>query len=278
MIEKHLNQRGQILLTTLLVLSLATTVVLALIGRSVTDVSLSSQVEESAKALNAAEAGIEESLLSGGNALGSAGGAAYSSTVTTIGGASSVYQFSKKTSVDATETLWLVPHASGVMDESNPYRGLSLDICWSDAAVKPALLVSIWYKRDSEYRVARGAYDPDTTRRVSSNNFAGVDATSGGCGGGSATIYKKTITFSNFDNINTSSDTLLFLRLQPIYNGATIAVSPVSSSSLPSQGNKIDSIGSVGSGVTRKVVVYQQFKSPAPIFDHVLYSQETLSQ
>lgn len=54
---------GQVLLITVLVLSIAVTIALSLIGRSVTDVSMSRNLEESARAFSAAEAGIEETLL-----------------------------------------------------------------------------------------------------------------------------------------------------------------------------------------------------------------------
>lgn len=276
------SQSGQILLITLLVLTIATTVVLSVIGRSSSDVSLSNQVSESATALSAAEAGIEESLKSGTGTVGAqtlTTGVTYNVTRTDTGAGASYYQFPKKTSVDSVETLWLVPHNGSIMDDSDQYyEANTIDVCWSDGTPKPALLVSIWYKRGGAIRIARGAYDPDPSSRSTTNNFSDDDATSGCSGSGLA--YKKTITFTDFDSpaINPTSDILLFLRLQPIYNDATIAVAPSTDGLLPAQGSKLDSVGSVASGVTRKVVVYQQYKTPESIFDNVVYSQNTFNQ
>ena len=69
MTKKH-DQPGQVLLLTLLVLSVATTVVLSLIGRATTDVAISNQIAESQRAFSAAEAGIEEMLKTGSVAPG----------------------------------------------------------------------------------------------------------------------------------------------------------------------------------------------------------------
>ena len=56
---------GQVLLITLLVLSVAVTIALSLIGRGTMDANMSANLEESARAFNAAEAGIEDALKSG---------------------------------------------------------------------------------------------------------------------------------------------------------------------------------------------------------------------
>lgn len=268
------SQRGQVLLISLLVLSVATTVVLSLIGRSTTDVSISNQVAQSSRAFSAAEAGIEESLKTG---VGSGGaqiltdGIQYNVIKTGIGGDTGVYAFPQKTTRGTSETLWLVGHndADGTLIEADKYRGDAIDVCWSDATPKAALLVSVFYKTfGGQYRVTRGAYDPDGTR-AATNKFSAPTTTSGGCGDGNTT-FKQTITFSDF-SITPATDTLLMLRVQPMYADTLLAIN--ASGTLPSQGNRLESSGTTDAGITRKIVVYQQYRSPLSIFDYAIYSQ-----
>lgn len=61
--SKQASQSGQALLIILLVMSVALTVVLSTVSRSVTDLSITTYEEDSSRAFSAAEAGIEEALL-----------------------------------------------------------------------------------------------------------------------------------------------------------------------------------------------------------------------
>lgn len=273
------HQEGQVLLISLLVLSIATTVVLSLIGRSTTDVAISNQINESSRAFSAAEAGIEESLKSG---VGTTtpqvliSGVTYSVSKADIGGSAGAYVFPKKISRGTTETLWLVNHnTNGTLAETPTYTAPSIDVCWSQETPVPAIVLSIVYKTaGGEYRVVKGANDPDATR-TPTNKFSMVTASTGGCGVGTGTTYKQTVMFGDFA-INPALDTLLMLRLQPVYSDTILAVN--ASGSLPLQGAKLESTGVSGAGVTRKVVVYQQFRSPPAIFDSVIYSQGSFSR
>lgn len=268
------RQSGQVLLISLLVLSIATTVVLSVIGRSTTDVTISNQITQSSRAFSAAEAGIEEALKTGIGSLGAqvlTAGVTYNVVKADIGGASGVYQFPKKIARGSTETLWLAKHNNpdgSLNTDSGTYSGSSIDVCWSEETPKPAMIITIIYKTGTDYRVAKGAYDPDGTR-ASTNTFSAPTATTGGCGEG-ATTYKQTVLFSDF-SINPASDQLLMLRLQPVYADASLAVN--ASDQLPLQGGKLESTGTSEGGIARKIVVYQQYRSPPSIFDSVIYSQ-----
>ena len=262
------HQEGQVLLISLLVLSIATTVALSLISRSTTDVTISNQISESSRAFSAAEAGIEEALKLGVGTSGAQvlnAGISYTVSKADIGGAPGAYVFPKKISTGTTETLWFVNHnADGTLIETPTYTATAIDVCWSQEATIPAMIVSVLYKTAGGlYQVARGAYDPDSGRAIT-NNFSGVTSSSGGCGDGSTT-YKQTITFT------AEMDTLLMLRMQPLYADANIAVS--ASGVLPIQGSKLESTGTSESGLARKIVVYQQYRSPPSVFDSVIYSQ-----
>lgn len=270
------NQEGQVLLISLLVLSIATTVVLSLIGRSTTDVTISSQITESSRAFSAAEAGIEEALKTGVGTTGAqvlTAGVTYNVARGDIGGAAGAYVFPKKVSRGTVETLWLVGHnADGTLAETPTYTAATIDTCWSSETTTPAMIISVFYKTPAgAYRVTKGAYDPDGTRALT-NKFSGVTAMTGGCGVGTGTTYKQTVTFGAFTPaINPSSDTLLMLRLQPVYANTNLAVN--ASGALPLQGTKLESTGTSGTGLTRKIVVYQQFRAPPSLFDSAIYSE-----
>lgn len=282
---KRHSQSGQVLLITLLVLSIAVTVALALIARTTTDVSISGQVEDSARAFNAAEAGIEQSLRSG---LGTdtaqvlSNGSQYQVSVANIGGATGVYQFPQKALRGVVQTLWLTNHnADGTINDSwsvpagsdTPYAATTIDVCWSKETVAPALEISIWKDTDQVYR---RTYDPEATRRAD-NFFSSVTATTGtNCG--SANMYRQHITFtSDFNAGIRTTTTMRLMRIRPIYSDATIAID-TGANHLPQQGKRIESVGTSGAGVTRRIVVYQQYRAPLSLFDNVLYSQTDLAQ
>lgn len=274
-------QQGQVLLITLLVLTVTTTIALSLIGRATTDLSMSNQLEESARAFNAAEAGIEQALKSGVGTSGPAvltSGISYDVTVNSIGGAAGVYQLPHQTPQNVTETIWLVEHdpLTGSLDETPFYTSPTIGLCWSrETAPAPAagLVVVVLYKEgtDTTYQVARMAIDPNAV--TNSNFFDSTGITTSGCGLG---YYTKQVDFMALGITPTgaSADTLLALRIHPVYAETTIAVDG-GAVGIPKQGNEIISTGSTGTGVSRKVMVFQQYRAPLSIFDSVIYSQSS---
>lgn len=277
----YTKQSGQVVLITLLVLTIATTVALSLMSRTTTDTTITNQIEESSRAFSAAEAGIEEALKtgegSGGTQVLTGQEASYNVTVASIGGAASVFTFPRKVPKGTTETIWLVNHDSdGLLVETPTYTAASIDVCWSSEVTTPAVVASVLYKESSNstYRVAKAAFDANSTR-AQTNKFSS-SYVAGGCGGSSGTDYKSTITFSSLDaTINPAVDTLLALRIRPVYSDSRIAIDP-GVAILPVQGKQIDSIGTTATGTNRKIVVYQQYRAPATIFDAVLYSQGSI--
>ncbi|MBI2404695.1 hypothetical protein HYV22_00770 [Candidatus Gottesmanbacteria bacterium] len=270
------TQSGQILLISLLVLSVATTIALSLIGRTATDVNISNEVEESARALAAAEAGVEQALQSG---LGSGGAqvlspnVTYDTTLTNIGLAAGPYLFPQKTARDNTEVLWLTSHdSSGNIVETPTYVATTIELCWSTEATTPAVEVTIPYKKasDGSYRVARGAFDP-VSSRTTTNKFTLVAGAGANCG--QSEFYKATLDFTTL-GITPAQDTLLALHIKPIYSAAQLGVNP-GSNVLPIQGNRIDSTGSLATGITRRVVVLQSYRTTQGIFDAVVFSQSS---
>lgn len=275
----HGKQKGQVLLVTLLVLTIATTVALSLISRTTTDTTITTQIEQSSRAFSAAEAGVEEALKSGtGTAVPqvlTGSDASYSVTVSSIQDAAGIYMFPQKTSQGQTETLWLVSHnAAGGLVETPTYRSGSIGICWSAESVTPAMVATLLYREssDNSYRIYKAAFDPNSSRS-SSNRFTST-YTAGGCGAGTGTAYRVNLTYPS---INPNSDTLLALRVRPVYSDAVIGIDS-GAVSLPVQAKRIESTGSTDTGTNRKIVVYQQYRSPSTVFDSALYSQSSIAK
>ncbi len=278
-IHNKRHQGGQAALIALLVLTVATTVGLSLIARGTTDVSVSRDIEESSRAFSAAEAGVEEALRSGiasANTVDEKLLLQYNVTVASVSATpTDPFIFPKKTVSENTETVWLVDHNNdGTTIEIPTYTTNSIDVCWSSEPTTPALFVTLLYKESTDatgnpYRVAKGAYDP---LQRANNNFLVPTSVAGGCGAGTNTTYKQTITFSGLNaTIDPATDTLIALRVRPIYSGTQLVVRPTQT--LPFQGNRIESVGQTQSGINRKIVVYQQYKSPAAIFDAAVFSE-----
>jgi len=275
--------KGQTLLITVLVLTIALTVVLSLIRRTTMDVRTTGQLEESARAFSAAEAGIEDALKNKVSKTGVTiqsgnGSAIFDTTYTDLTGSSSVFTYASSTAKGEVATIWLAPHdANNILDESGTgsycavNEACPIEVCWDQppllpsetVAVKPAVEVGILYKKNGAYGVVRFAYDPDTAR--TGNKFTTASGT--GCGG----MYSQAVTFP------AGSGLPLALRLRPYYNQTTFSVSPSAGRTLPPQGFVVSSTGKTETGVTRKIVVKRNYDSPASIFDFVLYSNTTIS-
>lgn len=253
------SQRGQALLIVLLALAVATTIGLGIIGRSSTDVSISNRIEESARAFSAAEAGIEQALVSGQD-IGTTvltPGINYTVNVTTLGGVGT-YQFPQKTQVNNVETLWLATYDPSTGAFSDPFGGNTIVLCWTQEATVPAAVVSIYYQEGTEYKIFRGAYDPASR----SNSFASVGAPGNGCS--QSGVYVQQISLA-------ALVTPLMMRIQPVYSSAQFFVDP-EGVALPLQGSRVESIGETTTGVTRKIVAFQEYKTPSVVFDSVIYT------
>jgi len=270
---KRTRPRGQVLLITVLVLSIAITIALSLIGRGITDVSMSRNVEESARAFSAAEAGIEEALKGHiiTDALEYAPGVKYQSSSTIIGGTTGEYTL-PTTNIGDVASIWLVDHTeTNAINEASYYRGTSLDVCFthpSAGGTIAAVEVDIYYRLAGVYMVWRGAYDPDLVDRPA-NNFSSITQIGGSCGAVTG-VYRQSIPLPG--------GIPLLVRIRPFYSQTTITVAPVGTDiTLPKQGIELASTGTTDGGVSRKIVVRRQYPWPASIFDYSIYSQDSFT-
>jgi len=264
---------GQALLIILLVMAVGLTIGLAVISRSLTDIGISRQEEESARVFSVAEAGIEEALR-----LGSApsegieiGGITANVNQATLGNASE-FTFPGEYEVGDIQTLWLVEHnEDGNLDVSNRYSKDTIEVYWGkEGGTIPALEVTLIYDQGG-VKIMRWVLDPDFSRRAS-NNFGSADLGNFQIGG-KIFKYKKSLA-----SLPCSSSICYALRLRLLYNDQPqILGAKGVDSNLPSQGTCYESTATnPQTGVTRKVRQCQLHKAPPGIFDYVLYSEGDL--
>ncbi len=275
---------GQILLVILLVMTVGLTIVLAVVSRSITDIRISQQEEDSARALSVAEAGIERALV-GGPSIDTIGGITYRVSSEVLGDSKNFDFGGGKFAAGDTQTVWLLPHVANgeELDESGvgfPYNE-KITVCWGDNPEdKSALEVILIYKGGvdaDDFKIGRRVFDADYGR-AAENKFDQADDIDGdNCG--SKLAFGENIDFTDFTH-NFEGTKLYVLRLKLLYNNQPqpLAVSS-ESEKFPSQGNcYISTAGGEESGITRRVRQCQFYKSPPEIFDYVLFSEEDLTK
>lgn len=271
------NSSGQALLIILLIMAVALTIGLSVISRSITDIRISQEQEESARVFSAAEAGLE-SLLATGGAPGTIGDFTIT-TDTQPRGDSYFFIFPKAIVAGDTQTVWLVGHNSD--GDPDPgvaqFSGTRLDVFWgnegtpSDQNDTPALEATIFYKLGDSFETIKYTSDPHPTRR-NQNNFSGSDLTIN-----PSPIEDKQFSFQR--RILNLPTNMYVLRLKLIYNEGTDHILGVQGvgGTLPLQGNCYASTAtSATTGISRKVEQCQFYPSLSGIFDYVLYSESSL--
>jgi hypothetical protein len=262
-------QSGQALVLILLSLSVALTVVLYILSRSVTDIFTSSQQADSVRAFSAAEAGVEKALITGASENGQIGDATYSVEVPK-GSIGSDFNYPPALLSGDTFTLWFVSHdVDGnlvCVDPDYPcFHGDTLKICWGnpgtpqDGGTTPAIEVGVYYKDPgsgdfSTVKIGRATFDPNTTRTPPNFFFARDPGT---CSiGETGYAFQKLITLSALgipDNVRHTAGGLIFAKIRMIYNTdeAHAVGASVPGGSLPSQGLQIYSTGTAGAAASQ---------------------------
>lgn len=270
------SQAGQIVLILVLLTVVGVTVGLSLIARTVTDVRISSQIEESTRAFSAAEAGVETALkgavVGGPTGIITLPGASANFSVSGIGGKDDPVYF-PSVPVGGTQTIWLIGHkADGSIDEASYSLPANqrFDICWGTADTPPpALALTLLYKEGTEYKLAKIGYDP--SRR---GNFYDVDGEVGGyCGGNYK--YVQTIRAANPPpgGLGIPVVTILLeLRIEVVYEDTALAIDPNPGVVVPDQGKQITSVGQTETNVVRKIQVNQGYVTLPEIFNFALFS------
>ncbi|MDP3994288.1 MAG: pilus assembly PilX N-terminal domain-containing protein [bacterium] len=257
------HSSGQALLLVLLSMAVALTLVLSVLSRTISDVKISSQDENSQRAFSAAEAGIEQALVVGSDTGDvDIGDATFSATVSNFAKGNEFFVFPGTFVSGEPSVVWFVSHDSTTGNLScsgadNPcFNGSQIKICWGDSTADPipAIESSIVYLTSAgnyaTAQIERAVFDANAA--VRGNNFANPDAV---CTIGSDTFqYSTTLNLSSLNNLQ-------FMVLKLLYNGTShhMGVDVTGSgSTLPSQGQLVESSGTSGDA-NRRVEVFQGY-------------------
>lgn len=285
------NQRGQAIIILLLIMVVGLTIGLSVVSRSILNVKLSTQSEESSRAFTAAEAGVEVALeASSGTDFSSTEANLQYECTKNIQGASDSYVFYNVAKDRAAQLYFSDPGNI----ENKSYIGSKVRLMWgtyspsfAPSPTTPALELTLLYKTktDNSYHVAKFTLDPDAAR-AGSNHFCFPP---GNCGdqprisnftiNGTSQIDDVKFQFGSdvdVSSFNTDPNFLIFGRFRLLYNSepTTIGVKsvPPPVAIFPSQGSVIDCLGTRDSGVSRRIKVYENYPSVPEIFDYVLFN------
>ena len=272
---------GQTLLIILLIAAVILTVGLAIASYSITDIKISQQEEESARAFSAAEAGIEESLRVGSATDVTVGNITAKVTEIAQGGESKFDFGGLKFASGELTNVWLIGHTQekDLNPEVNFPNDGKITLCWGDenqvsSDNPPALEASLVYKSGTSYKVIRAGFDPKSGRI---GGFESVDDNNGGNCGNLA--FAKNIALNSGTFALPSGAIPYLLRLKLLYNTDEQPLAVWADSNLPNQGKCFDSSATVTeSNVTRKIRQCQFFEAPPALFDYVLFSSGNLTK
>lgn len=299
MIKQNLSsnkQKGQVILILILVMTVALSIGLSVVQKSLVDVSTASKAEQSSRAFSAAEAGIEKALQNNGTTCGDdcvsftennskadVSGTSLIPTVPDEGIPQDPLEIPPLAKEDVAQ-VWLadptanLPSCTG--GTSNVcYTQNSLDFYWGNPSTdKAAVEITLVYHDGTKYAYHKWYFDPSATRS-SANGF---DSASPNCLGhivGTNTYQcKNTLAFTT-----TEASGLMLLRARLLYNTTSqpiavrstvtcpLSASSCASYSLPPQARSIISTGISGE-TQRKVNVFQLEKVVPPYFDYAIFS------
>lgn len=288
---KKSTESGQALLIVLLTMAVVLVLVLSVLSRSITDIGVTTRGDESLRAFSAAEAGVEQALISG-TSIGDTplGQASFSAIVSGFSAGEDYYLHPTAIGSGDLVTIWLVAHGDdGTLNctDETCFTGSVIEVCWgepgtaSNQAITPAIEATVYYTEvPGDYttaRVVRAPIDPNTARR-SSNNFVSPGA--GTCEiAGTNFEFRSQLDLASL-GVPASSygveNGLQFVRVRMLYNTGVshlvgVNVDFPGNGILPSQGFKIESRGVAGN-TNRRIDVFQSFGELPPVFDSVLFS------
>lgn len=274
---KRVNERGQILLIVVITMIVALTVGLTIASRTVTELRLSRQNEESQRAFNAAEAGIDRVLQQGGEItleeeLGNNSNFVVSAT--NYAGSNIILNNGQEVDQDVGADLWL----SDYPDFANPITG-SLTIYWGtedqencseSSPVRPALEIVLLQGDIANPQISKYLYDTCSSRTTGSLDAASYETFSG-ISGLPGEVFTNRITTP----ISVTNG--IIMKIIPLYNSTIVAVSAEDASgnplALPSQGSVVESTGRSGEAV-RQITYYQSYpQMPIEVFPYSIISQ-----
>lgn len=290
-----LNQQGQLILTLILVMTVALAIGLSIIQKSLLDVSTATKVEQSSRAFSAAEAGIEKALrvndcgVNGVNckvdfaetkAKADVLDTKLMPVVVSIGTPQDPLEYPPLAKEDVVQ-IWLADLTSkdnppAVFYDPSPIR--AIDVYWgtsgSPITDRAALELNLIYYDGNSYQSYKKYLD-STSRNPNSFELVAT------CNG-NYTPTNGTQTYQCKRRIGPPLDSalpsqLMLVRARLFYNSTSqpFAVQAVNTCgqpcSLPPQARVLISTGTVGD-TQRRVKVFQENKVVPTYFDYAIFS------
>lgn len=280
------HEGGQALLIVLLLMSVVLAIILASLSRSITDISISTYEEDALKAFSAAEAGVEEVLLSdltsGTLNTTFSTGASYQVDVSQTSSSDKEFIYPENLKSGETANFWMTSkNADGDFEcgASPCFAGSSLTFCWGKTGAESAISVSLFYDESfskataspnnyEDVKVVRAGYDP-----LARGNFS---LSSGSCSVGDQTFpYSATLNLSSLLPCSSERGCLLLSRIKTHYTDevpvAVVSTGGGASAILPAQGVQISSTGISGNSTRRVNVFRSNSQLPFPL-DSAIFS------
>lgn len=278
------NQRGQILLIVVLTMIVALTVGLSIASRIVTELRLSRQNEESQRAFQAAEAGIEQTLKQE-QSISSAvnfdeNSASFTTEFSAESGSSLLINNGQEVDQAVGADVWLSDYSNDqnllFLNPMGNGSAVSITLYWktpnqtsclsgSGDVTAPALEVAVLAGSVDDPTLSKYVYEASGCARIS----GAVQGTSG-----SYTIGSSNQQFRNAATITVTNG--LIMKVIPIFNSGLIGITAVSNGNpiaFPAQGSVVESTGTAGNTV-RKVTYFRSFPQlPLEVFPYSLISQ-----
>ncbi len=283
--SKRGSQRGQILLIVVLTMIVALTVGLSISSRIVTELKLSKQNEESQRAFQAAESGIQQTL-ERQSAVGTPNSpisfdnnSSFSTTYVTDSGNSIVMNNGLEVDQSSGGDVWLSDYsANPAQIYKNPMgagNAVPITMYWGKTTqslcsastsdtVAPAIEVVVIKGPISAPTILRNVYESSGCTRI-------PNAIQGTTTGGpfTANRFRNSVDLT-FNGSSVSNP--LIMKVIPIFNSSIVGFQ-ATGVSFPAQGSVVTSTGTSGDTV-RKVVYYQSYPQlPLEVFPYSLLSQ-----
>ena len=288
------HNSGQALLVILLTMSVALTVALSVSSRSVVDITTTTYEEDALRAFSAAEAGVEEALITRVGVVDEQidptvdPSLTFTSEVTTLDPGNQ-HHYRHRMRSGQVAAFWFVDRNSSgefVCDTGRCLSTTDLELCWGEAgtpseqARTPAVQVLLFYddydvpipgslkataipNNFEDVRVEEYTFDPNGTR---GNNFTPATI---GCSWDLDYAFSATINIANLTPYPpacvATDGCILFAGVRMLYNngpgGRRHGLALDAGGPLPPQGIEIESTGEAGDS-TRKVKVVQGHPEP----------------
>lgn len=276
---RHLkSQNGQTIIILLLVMVVGLTIGLSMVSRSLTDIKISQQTEQSQRAFSAAEAGLEYALsqglaqIAGGNIpqVSIAPGVSYSGKVSKTGAGG--YELKGKAAIEQDDVAQInldpADIAGGTLATSlNIYWGevgttqVPGTLCSDTSNPVASLELTFVTLTGSDYGITKHAYNACSSL---SNNFSTATPV------GPTPTPPATAYYAKITNLAIPGNARI-LRIRPLYNKASVKIEP-QGGILPDQAYKLTVKGEA-QGKVRAIEWLQPIKPALPaIFDYVLFS------